>query len=121
MITEIEVARPPMASVVLLADIDALLREAGNAEARTRLRKLGFELGDPARLMAMRTRLLAGMERRWVLAYERAFGRYGRAVVAVRDRVCSGCFVTLPTVARPRAAAEALHVCQSCGRILYWA
>jgi len=114
-----EETRSPMASVVLLADIDALIREAGSAEARSRLRKLGFELGDPARLTAVRTRLLASMDRRWVLAYERAFHRYGRAVVAVRDRVCSGCHLTLPTVARPRT--EALRVCQSCGRILYWA
>ena len=107
------------ATTALLADIDALIREAGSAEARSRLRKLGFERGAPARLTALRARLLTGMDRRWVLAYERAFHRYGRGVVAVRDRVCSGCHLTLPTVARPRT--EALRVCQSCGRILYWA
>lgn len=110
----------PMSAVVLLGDLDALIREVGNPACRARLRKLGFELEDSARLVAARGRVIEVMERRWMLAYERAFHRYGRAVVPVRDRVCSGCFVTLPTVARPRAAAQTLHVCQSCGRILYW-
>ena len=113
-------ARSPMASVVLLADLDALIRETADPACRSRLRKLGFEIDDSAKLAALRARTIGGLERRWVLAYERAFQRYGRAVVPVRDRVCSGCFVTLPTIARPRAAGETLHVCQSCGRILYW-
>lgn len=110
----------PMATVVLLSDLDALIREVGDAISAMRLRKLGFELDGMPRLVAARERLTEGMERRWMVAYERARHRYGRGVVAVRDRVCSGCFVTLPTVARPRAAEAALHVCESCGRILYW-
>lgn len=110
----------PMATVVLLSDLDALIREAGDPSSSARLRKLGFELEGVPRLVAARVRLTEGMDRRWTVAYERAHQRYGRAVVAVRDRVCSGCFVTLPTIARPRTAQEALHVCESCGRILYW-
>jgi hypothetical protein len=110
----------PIATVVLLADLDALIREARNPVSSARLRKLGFDLDGVPRLVAARERLSEGMDRRWTVAYERAHQRYGRAVVAVRGRVCSGCFVTLPTIARPRAAEEALHVCESCGRILYW-
>jgi len=119
------VAGPPvplssMASAVLLADLDVLIREAQDPVSRARLRKLGFPLEGLSRIVAARDRLAESMDRRWTLAYERARHRYGRAVVAVRDRVCSGCFVTLPSVARPRGAEEALHVCESCGRILYW-
>jgi predicted nucleic acid-binding Zn-ribbon protein len=109
-------------SVVLLADTDALIREAQSAESRTRLKKLGFRLDGLPRVETARARLVESIDRRWMLAYERARHRYGRAVAAVRDRVCSGCFVTLPTTARPRDGdAGSLQVCESCGRILYWA
>ena len=37
----------------------------------------------------------------------------------MRERVCLGCFVTLPTSASP-GVGESLTLCESCGRILYW-
>jgi predicted nucleic acid-binding Zn-ribbon protein len=108
-------------SMVLLADLDALIREAQNPEGRARLRKLGLDLEGLPKLTAARTRLAESVDRRWTLSYERTRQRYGRAVAAVRDRVCSGCFVTLPTTARPRTGdASAPQHCESCGRILYW-
>jgi hypothetical protein len=111
----------PLHSIVLLSDLDALMAEARSAPACARLKKLGLELGGVSRLSVLRVRLTAALERRWLLAYERARQRYGRGVAAVRERVCSGCFVTLPSIARPRGQqAAGLHVCESCGRILYW-
>lgn len=108
-------------SIVLLGDLDAMIREAQNAESRARLRKLGFDLDGLPRLAAARARLAESIDRRWTLAYERTHQRYGRAVAAVRDRVCSGCFVTLPTTARPRPGdASTPQLCESCGRILFW-
>ena len=71
--------------------------------------------GLPA-LERARAQLCARLEPRWILAYERAGRRYSRAVVAVRDGVCQGCFITLPTAA---ARVDALSVCESCGRILF--
>ena len=116
-----------LAGLVLLGDLDLLLREVESPDSRQRLRKMGFELDGVSRLMAARERLVQGIERRWLVGYERAHQRYGRAIAAVRDRVCLGCFVTLPTSAsRPSAEAEspevtgAPRVCSSCGRILYW-
>jgi predicted nucleic acid-binding Zn-ribbon protein len=110
-----------MLSVVLLSDLDAMIREASTSESQARLSKLGFGLEGLARLTAQRGRLVESIGRRWSFAYERARQRYGRAVAAVRDHVCSGCFVTLPVTARPREAlADVLNVCESCGRILYW-
>ena len=102
-----------------LHDIDLQLAEARQAVTVARLRKLGFEPSEPALLERARHRLLAGVERRWVQHYERALQRYGRAVVGMRERVCLGCFVTLPTSAAP-GAGESLTLCESCGRILYW-
>jgi predicted nucleic acid-binding Zn-ribbon protein len=109
-------------SVVLLADVDAMIREAQSSESRMRLRKLGFELEGLPRVMAARERLAETIDRRWTISYERTRQRYGRAVAAVRERVCSGCFVTLPTTARPKGGdAPTPQHCESCARILYWA
>ena len=116
-----------LAGLVLLGDVDLLMREAEAPGSRQRLRKLGFALDGLPKLVAARERLARGIERRWIVGYERARQRYGRGIAAVRDRVCLGCFVTLPTSAM-RPAAEpgapeitgAPSVCASCGRILYW-
>ena len=109
-----------VARVVLLGDLDSLIREAQDERARARLRKLGFALEGLPRLVATRDRLAEGIEPRWASVYERVRQRYGRGVAAVRERVCTGCFVTLPTTARPRAGSDGLQVCESCGRLLYW-
>ena len=116
-----------LAGLVQLGDIDLLLRELEVAGSIQRLRKLGFALDGVAKLLAARERLANGIERRWMVGYERARQRYGRGIAVVRDRVCLGCFVTLPTSAsRPAAEAGASEVtgaprlCASCGRILFW-
>jgi predicted nucleic acid-binding Zn-ribbon protein len=102
-----------------LHDLDLQLAEARHPATVAKLKKLGFEPSDPAPLERVRARLLAGVERRWVQHYVRALQRYGRGVVGMRERVCQGCFVTLPTSASP-GLGESLTLCQSCGRILYW-
>jgi hypothetical protein len=104
--------------VVGLHDLDLLLEEARCGGARQRTLSLGFRLAGLPALERARARLHARLEGRWVHAYERARRRYGRAVVAVRERVCQGCFITLPTSAVP--SHESLSVCESCGRILFW-
>ena len=113
-------ARGPLAAMVLLSDLDSLIREAQDDQARARLRKLGFALDGLPRLLTARQRLAESTDRRWVQIYERVRQRYGRGLAAVRERVCSGCFVTLPTTARPRSDSRALQICESCGRLLYW-
>ena len=72
-------------------------------------------------MRATRSKLLQQLEARWQTDYERTRGRYGRAMVAVRERVCTGCFVTMPITARPRGASDdPPSLCQGCGRLLYW-
>jgi hypothetical protein len=104
--------------VVGLQDLDLLLEEARSGGARQCILRLGFRLAGVAALERARARLHARLEGRWVRAYERAQRRYGRGVVVVRDRVCQGCFITLPTCAA--ASRGSLTVCESCGRILFW-
>jgi predicted nucleic acid-binding Zn-ribbon protein len=113
-------SRGPLAAMVLLSDLDSLIHEAQDDRARARLRKLGFALDGLPRLLTARQRLAETADRRWVQVYERVRQRYGRGLAAVRERVCSGCFVTLPTTARPRLGSQALQICESCGRLLYW-
>ena len=116
-----------LAALVQLGDLDLLRREMDDPGSRQRLRKLGFALEGIARLGAARERLARSIDRRWMVAYERAHQRYGRGIAAVRERVCLGCFMTLPTSAcRPAADGEATEIlgapglCASCGRILFW-
>ena len=97
-----------------------MLREARDPASSQRLRKLGFELDGVEALERARARLAEGMDRRWLNFYERARARYGRAVATVRERVCQGCFITLPTSAQPAPGDVSLALCESCGRILCW-
>ena len=107
--------------LVRLGDLDLLLHEARDEGSRVRLRRLGFRLGALDGLEAARERLAAAIENRWLAVYERARQRYGLGVVAVRDRVCQGCFVTLPTAAAARPdSGESPGLCACCGRVLFW-
>jgi hypothetical protein len=104
--------------VVRMHDLDLLLEEARFGGARQRASGLGLDFPGLPALERARAQLELRLDPRWVRAYERARRRYGRAVVAVRERVCQGCFITLPTSAVP--SHESLSVCESCGRILFW-
>ncbi len=106
------------ATMIHLHDLDLLLEQARDPAIRLRARGLGFDLSGLPALERARDQLHARLDRRWLNVYERAQRRYGRAVATVRDRVCQGCFITLPTSATP--TPEGLGVCESCGRLLYW-
>jgi predicted nucleic acid-binding Zn-ribbon protein len=107
--------------VLELHDLDQLLLLARDEDATARLRRMGYALDGGAALARDRERLASGIDRRWLGWYERSFGRYGRGVTVVRGRVCQGCFVTLPTSAAPPAGEGHLHLCEGCGRLLFWA
>lgn len=106
-------------AVLDLDELDGLIGELGSPEVVRRLTRLGFVPAGLADLERERGRLTEGLERRWAQHYLRARQRYGRGVVRVRERVCLGCFITLPTSAAP-GPGERLTVCEACGRILYW-
>lgn len=106
--------------VLELCDLDALLELARDPEAQARLQRSGFTLEGLPLLERERAKLGTAIDRRWASQYERSLGRYGRGVTLVRERVCQGCFVTLPTSAAPPPGEAELHLCESCGRLLYW-
>ncbi len=106
-------------ALLQVQEIDLLLHEVGDPTSRARLERLGFQLSEDRALQRHRSRALSAVDRRWQRLYERAQLRYGRGVVGVRDRVCQGCRIQLPTSAAP-GPGESLTLCESCGRILYW-
>ncbi len=107
-------------TVVELHDLDQLLRLVADEESAGRLRRIGYALDGRPALERERVRLASRIERRWLAWYERSLGRFGRGLTLVRERVCQGCFVTLPTSAAPPPGEGHLHLCENCGRLLYW-
>ena len=101
-----------------LHDIDLLLDETRDPGTPARLKGMGLALGATAPLERARAQLVTGVDRRWLTAYDRARARYGRGMTAVRERVCIGCFIKMPTSATP--AGDSPVLCESCARVLYW-
>ena len=82
---------------------------------------MGFDVRGLNLLVAARDKLRGEIPRKWLVLYERLASHYGRAVVPVEDRICLGCFMTLPTSATPLSAEnDDPSLCENCGRILYW-
>lgn len=107
--------------VLELHDLDQLLILLCDEARVAELRRCGYVLGEGSALERERAKLAAGIDRRWLGWYERSLGRYGRGLTLVRERVCQGCFVTLPTSTAPAPGEGHLHLCENCGRLLYWA
>jgi predicted nucleic acid-binding Zn-ribbon protein len=104
-----------------LCDVDALAHELTDRASVKRLARLGHTIQGAERLAALRARVAAGVDGRWLGIYDRARSRYGRGLAAVRERVCTGCFVTLPSTARrPAADEQSVLTCEGCGRLLFW-
>jgi len=108
-----------VAGILSLHDVQLLEDELSDPAGRARLRRLGLAVEPHPALARARARLVAAVDRRWLALYERAYRRYGRGVTGVRERVCQGCHITLPTALSP-SHPDSLTVCESCGRILYW-
>lgn len=103
-----------------LHDLDHLLAQARDPRRVSRWREMGYVVGATTALVRERERLTQRLDRRWLAIYERSLGRYGSGLSAVRKRVCLGCRLTLPTAAAPSPGETHLHLCEGCGRLLYW-
>ena len=111
-------ARSVLTTIVLLQDLDLMIREAQDPKASEEGTRLGFRFDGLEQLVAAREEIAKTLDRRAMSLYKVAAGRYqGRAVVPVKDRICLGCSAMQPTGFE--AGAERLGTCQSCGRILY--
>ena len=105
--------------LVALQNLDIMIREvrAGHEQ------ELGFKVEKLDQLLESRRRLAEQIDERDLHTYERVARRYDyvSAVVPVRDKICLGCFMGLPTSAmRIGPEGDHLLICENCGRILYW-
>lgn len=103
-----------------LHELDQLLALAGDPVRSARWRRMGYAIESPAPLVRERERLAEKLDRRWLALYERSLGRYGSGLSAVRQRVCLGCRLRLPTASAPPPGEAHLHLCEGCGRLLLW-
>lgn len=107
-------------SFLELHELDQLLLQAAEPGHAARWKRMGYVLEPAPPLTRERDRLAERLDRRWLTVYERSLGRYGRGLSAVRNRVCLGCRLTLPTSAAPPPGVAQLHMCEGCGRLLLW-
>jgi predicted nucleic acid-binding Zn-ribbon protein len=106
--------------LVILQDLDGQIRDFSDPARRSAEEAMGFEVNGLETLKTARAKLAAGIDRRYLLLYERVTQKHGRAVVPVEDRTCLGCFQTLPgSFFSEITAAQPVKVCENCGRILY--
>jgi len=101
--------------LVSLQDLDIMLREIAEEE------ELGFETKGKEKLQKARDELARQLSPSVLHTYQRLSKHYKRVVVPVKDDVCLGCFVKLPTSVGARGKEDiTLYRCENCGRFLYW-
>ena len=104
-----------------LQDLEMMIREAEDAQAKEREEGMGFQLMGLEKLHSAREKWRAQLDARDLRLFDRIMKRHNRAIVPVEDRICLGCYMSLPTsVTPPTGEQDRLLTCENCGRILYW-
>src|SRR5580765_3305725 len=90
--------RDSLSILVLLQDLDLLLREATDPKQAEESARMGFKHEGLEELRSAREHLAATLDARVLRQYEAASKRYaGRAIVPMKNRTCLGCSGLLPT------------------------
>jgi predicted nucleic acid-binding Zn-ribbon protein len=105
--------------LIMLHDLDLLLKELGTPEGRKSYQSIGFKIKDPKKNLAeARKKLARKIPKRLLERYERIQKRHDRALAPVIRGICYGCFIRLPLEMSSRR--KNLQHCPNCGRIIYW-
>lgn len=104
--------------IIILQDLDLMMREMSDQATTSQLRKIGFELDEVATLRQTRDEIAAKIDRDLLNTYDRLMKRYPRAVAPVRGGVCLACFIKQPTQLSA-SDLEKVRFCEQCKRILY--
>ncbi|MFQ5650964.1 MAG: zinc ribbon domain-containing protein [bacterium] len=101
--------------LVALQDLDIMIKDVEE------VKQLGFEVEGREKLEEARHELVGKISKPLVFNYEKLKKRYKRAIVPVKQDVCLGCFMRVPTqlITRGRSDQDVIN-CEGCGRILYW-
>lgn len=113
---------PQLELLIMLQDMDTLLRESRNEEQREKLSDIGFSIPEPLPdLKEARHRIARKIDKQILDVYEKLKSRYGHAIAPAVDGVCYGCFMRMPTSFAPgKDRNEDITNCPNCGRYLYW-
>lgn len=115
---EVELLKNEVKSLVAqISTLEESFEKLGQ-ETEERIGQINLRLEE---LLGEKAALLTGIDRNWIIQYERIADRYpGQAIVALNGSSCSGCFMQLgPQVVVEVMRADKLVVCRSCHRILY--
>jgi len=101
--------------LVALQDLDIMIKDVED------VKQIGFEVAGKEKLDEARNELLGKLPKPLLFNYEKLKKRYKRAIVPVKDDVCLGCFMHVPTqlITRGRSDQSVIN-CEGCGRVLYW-
>ena len=101
--------------LVALQDLDNMIKDSSEEQ------ELGFQTEGIENLNNIRNEVASKIDTPMLRTYERLIHRYRRAVVPVKDEICLGCFVKLPTSLSTKGKENVVVFrCENCGRILYW-
>jgi predicted nucleic acid-binding Zn-ribbon protein len=108
--------------LIMLHDIDLLLKESQDAKTSDQFKKFGFKIVKPEeKIEAARQKILEELDKDIFQRYERLARRYERAVAPVLDGICYGCYQVMPTaLATDKDRNKTVYCCPNCGRFLYW-
>jgi hypothetical protein len=104
-------------TLLMLQEVDALLRDLVDPAWREKEKALGFSLGSATKLRSERARLALTLSPELLRRYEQVRTRHPRAVAPVRRGTCLGCFTVRPAFTATQG--DRLEVCERCGRILF--
>jgi predicted nucleic acid-binding Zn-ribbon protein len=101
--------------LVALQDLDIMIKDIEDVKT------LGFEVAGKEKLLEARNELVKKISKPLLSNYNILRKRYKRPIVPVKDDVCLGCFMRIPTslFTRGRMDNQVIN-CEGCGRILYW-
>lgn len=101
--------------LIALQDLDIMIRDIDE------VKQIGFEVSGKDKLEKARSGLAKKLNKPLLFRYENLKKRYKRAIAPVKDDVCLGCFMRIPTsLFTGGRRDEEVRNCEGCGRILYW-
>ncbi|MBN2466671.1 MAG: hypothetical protein JXD19_00850 [Deltaproteobacteria bacterium] len=108
-------------NLVLLQDLDAMIADAQDSEILDQTEKMGFEIKNLEKLKEARQEIAEKIPPDIFNHYCKILKAYGRAIAPVKDSLCLGCFISIPTSLSSKSIGnEVLRNCENCGRFLYW-
>lgn len=104
-----------------LQDLDIMIREMQDPAFKKSQEDMGFRVQALGKLQTAREKLAETIDKPDLRLYDRIAKKHDHGIVPVEDRICLGCYMTLPTSAgRLTSSPDHLLTCENCGRILYW-